>query len=77
MSNEPRFGIFSGSFDSDALWIETVAGFAKARERMEQLARQVPGKYFVFSIHVRGARASVDTSKLARAESGTHVRGAA
>lgn len=77
MKIEPRFGIFSGSFENDALWLETVAGFAKARARMEQLASQVPGKYFMFSIHSPRSRASVDTSKLARTASGTPVRGAA
>ena len=68
MNNEPRFGIFSGTFDSDAIWIETVSGFDSARERMQQLATQRPGEYFLFSVHGRGIRASIDTSKLARIE---------
>lgn len=50
MTQEPRFDIFSGSIDKDALRIEAVEGLAKARERMEELAANVPGKYFVFSM---------------------------
>ena len=74
MNSEPRFGIFSGSFENDALWLETVSGFTKARERMEQLASQAPGKYFVFSVHSRGLLASIDTSKLAPGEKRSPLR---
>lgn len=74
MNNEPRFGIFSGSFENDALWLETVCGFSKARERMEQLASQAPGKYFVFSVHRRGLLASIDTSKLLPGEMRSPLR---
>ena len=68
MNSQPRFGIFSGTFDGDAIWIEAVSGFDSARERMQQLAIQRPGEYFLFSIHGRGIRASIDTSKLVRTE---------
>jgi hypothetical protein len=34
--------------EKDALWLEAVQGFAPARERMEQIALEKPGKYFLF-----------------------------
>ena len=46
---EPSFDIFAGDHDKDSIWIEAVAGLSKARERMEQIAKEKPGKYFLFS----------------------------
>jgi hypothetical protein len=46
---EPTFDIFSGASDKDALWVEAVEGLSKARERMEQIAAEKPGPYFLFS----------------------------
>jgi hypothetical protein len=46
---EPVFDIFSGTHDENSLWVEAVAGLSNARERMEQIAREKPGKYFLFS----------------------------
>jgi len=45
----PLFDIFSGVPDKNAVWIETVAGLSNARARMEAIAAQEPGHYFVFS----------------------------
>lgn len=47
--SEPKFDIFSGDLDKDAMWIETVQGLSNARERMEEIASQKPGRYFIFS----------------------------
>jgi hypothetical protein len=47
--NELTFEVFSGVPDRDAVWLESVEGFSNARERMEQIAEQKPGQYFVFS----------------------------
>ena len=63
MFQEPRFDIFSGALDQDAMWIEAVAGLAKARQRMEEIAREIPGRYFVFSIHSRALLAKIDTTQ--------------
>lgn len=63
MPPELRFDIFSGANDKDAMWIESVEGFPKARERMEQIAAQAPGKYFVFSSHSRAVLLKIDTSR--------------
>ena len=63
MLPETRFDIFSGSPDKDAMWLEAVSGLSKARARMEELAQQVPGRYFVFSIHGHSLLATIDTTK--------------
>jgi hypothetical protein len=46
---EPKFDIFSGT-PGEHTWIEAVDGLPNAQERIEQIARQSPGRYFVFSI---------------------------
>src|SRR5579872_4186606 len=63
MANEPRFDIFSGATDKDTMWMESVEGLANARKRMEEIAAQVPGKYFVFSTGSHSILAQIDTTK--------------
>jgi len=46
---QPTFDIFCGVPDKDAIWYDAVEGLANARDRMEQIARIIPGNYFVFS----------------------------
>jgi hypothetical protein len=58
---EPRFDIFSGQIDKNALWIETVEGLSNARERMEQIAAEKPGQYFIFSSLSHAVLAQVET----------------
>ena len=60
---EPYFDVFSGSPGGDAVWIEVVSGFAAARNRMEELARDIPGKYFLFSTRSQSILAKIDTTK--------------
>jgi len=60
-TNEPRFDIFAGKIDRRAVWIESAFGLSKARQRMEELAVQIPGKYFLFSIHSHAVLAKIDT----------------
>jgi hypothetical protein len=45
---EPIFDIFSGRSEKDAMWLEAVQGLSKARQRMEQIAEERPGRYFLF-----------------------------
>jgi hypothetical protein len=45
---ESKFDIFSGQIDN-AMWLESVEGLSKARDRMRQIAAQNPGRYFIFS----------------------------
>ncbi|HWF38236.1 MAG TPA: hypothetical protein VG322_06945 [Candidatus Acidoferrales bacterium] len=58
---EPRFDIFSGHIDKNALWIETVEGLSNARERMEQIATEKPGQYFIFSPMSHAVLAQIET----------------
>ena len=58
---EPRFDIFSGQIDKNALWVETVEGLSNARERMEQIAAEKPGQVFHFlAAESRGAGTNRD-----------------
>jgi len=45
---ENIFDIFSGT-RKNATWIETVEGLTAARERLQQIASEKPGQYFIFS----------------------------
>ena len=46
---EPTFDILSGAPGKNARWLEAVPGFANARKRMETLAADSPGPYFIFN----------------------------
>jgi len=59
----PVFDIFSGAPDKNAVWIETVAGLSNARARMEAIAAQVSGQYFVFSRADHTILAKTETQK--------------
>jgi hypothetical protein len=61
---EPTFDIFSGDHDKDAIWVEAVAGLSNARERMEQIARVKPGRYFLFSCTDHSVLARVETFEI-------------
>lgn len=56
----PSFDIFVGESDSDAKWLETVEGLGAAVDRMDSIALEKPGLYFVFnrSTHEILARAN-------------------
>lgn len=41
------FEIFSGT-QKNAMWIEAVEGLSNARERMQKIAGEKPGQYFLF-----------------------------
>jgi len=57
----PTFHVFSGFRDKDPLWLDSVEGLGTANERMEQLAAEKPGPYFIFSTDTTFSR-SIDTS---------------
>jgi DNA-binding NarL/FixJ family response regulator len=59
----PTFDIFSGVPDKNAVWIETVAGLSNARTRMEAIAAQKAGQYFVFSRRDHSILAKKETQK--------------
>ena len=67
----PTYLIFSGRFpETDVLWLESVAGFDAARERMQRLAAQKPGPYFVFSTNMHAVLATIDSTLAPRADEG-------
>jgi hypothetical protein len=59
-----KYGIFSGSFgDDDAMWLESVEELEAAYNRMNEIATERPGKYFIFSPGTKEAVRSLDTTK--------------
>jgi hypothetical protein len=57
------YGIFSGSFgDEQTLWMESVDGLEAAFNRMQEIAVDQPGKYFIFSPDSSEPIASIDTT---------------
>ena len=58
---ESSFDIFSGWPDKDARWLGVVEGLENARSRMEHIAAQTPGHYFLFSGVSRSILAQIDT----------------
>lgn len=46
----PPFYIYSGAPGEDAFWLETLEDLSSASERLDQIAAQKPGTYFIFSI---------------------------
>jgi len=57
---EPSFDIFSVGPKNNPLWIESVEGLSNARERMEQIAANAPGQYFIFSISSSSMLAQIE-----------------
>jgi len=63
----PTYLIFSGCFpEADVLWLESVVGFDAARERMQRLAAQKPGPYFIFSTNIHVVLATIDSTPAPR-----------
>jgi hypothetical protein len=60
---ELTFDIFSGESGKDAVWIEAVEGMSNAQRRMEQIAAQKPGKYFLFSVNNGSVLTCLETFK--------------
>jgi len=58
-----RFDIFSGAFDRDPMWIETVEGLDSACDRMREHAAQNHGKFFVFCMETHKVVDSIDTTE--------------
>ena len=64
----PTYLICSGRFpETDVLWLESVVGFGAARERMQRLAAQKPGPYFIFSTNIHVVLATIDSTAAPRA----------
>ena len=63
---EPTFDIFRGAPNKDAVWVEAVQGLSAARERMEQLAAEKSGEYFLFSTSSHTVLARTETFEQTR-----------
>lgn len=58
---EPTFDIFRGASEKDAVWVGAVEGLSNARGRMEQIAGEKPGIYFLFSSSSRSILDRIET----------------
>jgi len=58
---EPTFYILSGIPDKNPKWLESVSGLTNARKRMEELAAEIPGQYFIFNAWNGCVLVQVDT----------------
>ena len=65
----PVFDIFSGAPDRDARWLETVEGLGASLERLNEIAAENPGRYFVFDPREHLVRVCIDTKLTARLKS--------
>jgi len=52
------------------LWLESVVGLAAAQERMQTLAAQKPGPYFIFGLESHAVLAIIDTTPARRVNEG-------
>ena len=77
MEREPRLDIFSGTIDESPIWMEAVRGMVRARQRMNEMAVETPGKYFIFSTFSHTVLAITDTTRQRVKEVCQIVRGAA
>lgn len=57
----PKFDIFSGAPDRNAAWVCAVRGLANAKERMDEIAAERPGRYFLFYAPDRSILAQTET----------------
>jgi hypothetical protein len=62
------FDIFSGTL-KDGLWLETVEGLSNARERLQQIAEEKPGQYFLFCPRTNTSVCEIETFRVRRAGS--------
>lgn len=74
---EPIFDVFSGTSEKDAVWRESVEGLSNAQQRMEQLAVNVPGAYFLYSPMSRSILSKTNTAKQLRSAGREKKAGAA
>jgi hypothetical protein len=56
------FDIVSGSVDRGIFWIDSIEGLDAAKQRVDMIAADRPGKYFVFDVHENLVLYSVDTT---------------
>ena len=57
----PKFDIFAGAPERDAVWICAVQGLPKAKAKMEQIGAEKPGRYFIFYAPERNILSEIET----------------
>jgi hypothetical protein len=60
---EPLFVIFSDLHEGQVAWLEPVEGLANAQRRMQQIAAEKPGAYFVYDAQTASTVAKTNTAK--------------
>jgi hypothetical protein len=63
----PKFDVFIGAPDGESSWVCAVDGLVSAREEMERLAKQRPGRYFLFHAPSRTVVTEIETFATSRA----------
>jgi len=69
----PRFDIFRGVPDKDAMWVEAAEGLGFAFDRMKELATESPGPYFVFDTKSHKTLAFINTAQMVKADGKANV----
>jgi hypothetical protein len=59
------FDIFAGT-EKNGLWLETVEGLSNARERLQQIAAEKPGQYFLFCAKTHSSVCEIETFSIPR-----------
>lgn len=57
----PKFDIFFGAPNRDAIWVCAVRGLSNAKERMDKIAMEQPGRYFILNAAERTVLAQTET----------------
>jgi len=57
------FVVFSDLAEGGVKWLQSVYGLANAQRRMNQIAAENPGSYFVFDLQTVSIVAKTDTVK--------------
>lgn len=61
---DSAFDIFSGIPYGDCKWMQSVNGLGAAHKRLQEIAAETPGKYFMFNAWNSCVLTQVDTGKV-------------
>jgi hypothetical protein len=59
----PRLVIFRDLVENGVVWVESAQGLERAKQRMEQIATEQPGKYFVFDLQTAAILAKMEAAR--------------
>lgn len=66
------YDVFAGEPGKDAIWVQAVAGFENAQQRMRQIATDKPGKYFLFCAAQDSVIAQIESFARPQGASSSH-----